>query len=276
MNQNLSNQAQKIQDIAPVTVDSSIYSVPADSMESGIGLGSKTILEWSPERRASQRSYYEDAILGDVQAPIGQKQLPLAGAILKRASDIVGAFFGILILAPVMIVAAVVIKLTSKGPVFFKQKRLTKGGETFDMWKFRTMVVNADAIKDQLAASNEMSGPVFKMKNDPRITPAGRFLRKYSVDELPQLFNVLKGDMSLVGPRPPVHKEVVKYRRWQARRLTVKTGLTCIWQISGRNNIDFESWMRLDLQYIDQWSFWLDIKILFKTVAVVLKGNGAS
>ncbi len=241
-----------------------------------LGGAARAIQPIVSERRALPRHQTDEQILGDEQSFIGSKPLPVTGAALKRIIDFFGALVGLLVLAPVMVGAALAIKLTSRGPIFFKQKRLTKGGETFNMWKFRTMVVNADLLKDLLTQQNEMSGPVFKMKNDPRITPVGRILRKYSVDELPQLINVLIGDMSLVGPRPPVHREVVKYRRWQARRLTVKTGLTCIWQISGRNNIDFENWMRMDLQYIDQWSLWLDVKILVRTVAVVVKGDGAS
>jgi exopolysaccharide biosynthesis polyprenyl glycosylphosphotransferase len=228
------------------------------------------------DRRMVPRSFGDENVLGEFQeSHLGLKELPFLGAFVKRSVDFLGALVGVILLAPFMLIAATMIKLSSKGPIFFKQKRLTKSGRVFNMWKFRTMVVDAELIKDALVAQNEMSGPVFKMKKDPRITPVGRVLRKYSIDELPQLFNVLIGDMSLVGPRPPVYREVVKYRRWQARRLTVKTGLTCIWQVSGRNNIDFENWMRMDLQYIDQWSLWLDFKILVKTVKVVIKGDGA-
>lgn len=254
------------------------HEMKMTQVEKSIAVGSPFVISESSfkERRLIPRTVLDEVVLGDETHQIGMKELPPTGAAIKRVIDIAGALFGILLLSPLMIGAAILIKMSSKGPIFFKQKRMTKGGETFDMWKFRTMIVDADKLKDQLASQNEMSGPVFKIKNDPRITPVGRFLRKYSIDELPQLFNVLFGDMSLVGPRPPVYREVVKYRRWQARRLTVKTGLTCIWQISGRNQIDFENWMRMDLQYIDQWSLWMDIKILFKTVAVVVKGDGAS
>ena len=144
------------------------------------------------------------------------------------------------------------------------------------LYKFRTMVENAEAKLHELLAYNEMEGPAFKMKNDPRITKAGKILRKFSIDELPQLWNVLKGDMSLVGPRPPIPSEVDKYEPWQRRRLSMRPGITCLWQVSGRNKIvDFDDWMRLDLEYIDNWSLWLDCKILFKTAPVVLFGIGA-
>ena len=165
-------------------------------------------------------------------------------------------------------------------PAVFGQARApvrgTINGKPFRMLKFRTMVENADAMKDQLAAQNEMDGPVFKMKNDPRVTPLGRFLRKFSIDELPQLVNVLRGDMTVVGPRPPVPKEVAKYEGWQRRRLSVRPGLTCTWQVSGRNEISFEQWMYMDLQYIDNWTFTRDIALILKTVPVVLTGRGAS
>ena len=144
------------------------------------------------------------------------------------------------------------------------------------MLKFRSMVVNAEELKAELAGLNEQSGPVFKMRNDPRVSTLGRFLRKYSIDELPQLVNVLRGDMSVVGPRPPVVEEVAKYEAWQRRRLSVRPGLTCIWQVSGRSQISFEEWMYLDMQYIDHWSLGQDIGLIFKTIPVVVTGRGAS
>jgi lipopolysaccharide/colanic/teichoic acid biosynthesis glycosyltransferase len=149
-------------------------------------------------------------------------------------------------------------------------------GKRFNMLKFRSMIVDAEARKAQLAARNEQAGPVFKMKNDPRVTRIGRVIRRYSVDELPQLINVLRGDMSLVGPRPPVPDEVEKYEAWQRRRLSVRPGLTCIWQVSGRNQISFEEWMYLDMQYIDHWTLAGDFNLIFKTVPVVITGRGAS
>jgi exopolysaccharide biosynthesis polyprenyl glycosylphosphotransferase len=194
----------------------------------------------------------------------------------KRALDLVAAGLGLLVLGPlVMLPVALIIKLTSQGPVFFRQKRCTMHGRLFTMLKFRSMVTNAEMLQAELQAFNEMSGPVFKMASDPRITPFGRFLRRSSLDELPQLWNVLTGDMSLVGPRPLIDREVERFDPWHRRRLSMKPGLTCLWQISGRNEIDFDQWMKLDLQYIDHWSFWLDLKILARTIPVVLGGLGA-
>ncbi len=195
---------------------------------------------------------------------------------IKRLFDIVSSATAIVILSPLLLVVAALIKLTSKGPVFFKQTRCGLHGRPFQMLKFRSMVVDAEKIRELLAAKNEMSGPVFKMKNDPRVTWIGRFIRKFSIDELPQLINVLAGDMSVVGPRPALPAEVAKYESWQRRRLSVRPGLTCIWQVSGRNQISFEEWMVLDMQYIDGWSLGQDISLILKTFPVVLTGKGAS
>ena len=195
---------------------------------------------------------------------------------LKRLFDIFASASALLILAPFLLLVAALIKLTSKGPVFFRQARVGLHGRPFNMFKFRTMVVNAEALKDQLQAKNERAGPVFKIKSDPRVTPAGRFLRKHSIDELPQLINVLRGDMSIVGPRPPVPKEVAQYEAWQQRRLSVRPGLTCIWQVSGRDQISFQEWMYLDMRYIDHWSLAEDLSLILQTVPVVLSGRGAS
>jgi lipopolysaccharide/colanic/teichoic acid biosynthesis glycosyltransferase len=175
----------------------------------------------------------------------------------------------------VMLPVAVLIKLFSPGPVFFRQQRSGLNGAPFTLYKFRTMVTNAEQFKHELEAMNEMTGPVFKVTNDPRITPVGRFLRKTSIDEFPQLWNVLKGEMSLVGPRPPVPTEVQQYDPWHRRRLSMKPGLTCLWQISGRNRIsDFDDWVRLDLEYIDRWNLALDFRILVRTVWAVVGGTG--
>jgi lipopolysaccharide/colanic/teichoic acid biosynthesis glycosyltransferase len=174
-----------------------------------------------------------------------------------------------------MLPAAILIKLTSRGPVFFKQKRCGLNGREFIMYKFRSMVDNAEQFRLELESLNEMDGPVFKSSRDPRITTIGKIIRRRSIDELPQVFNVLRGDMSLVGPRPPLPEEVARYQRWQRRRLSMKPGMTCLWQISGRNEVSFEDWMKLDLTYIDNWSLLLDLKILLKTVPVVLLGRGA-
>jgi len=197
--------------------------------------------------------------------------------MLKGMIDRVGAFCILVVTSPVFLAAAIGIKLTSPGPVIFCQQRGGKHGRPFTMYKFRTMGTNAEMLRAELAAQNEMSGPVFKVGNDPRVTPIGRWLRKTSIDELPQLLNVLKGDMSLVGPRPLPLYEVAQFENSaQRRRLSVKPGLTCLWQISGRSNVtSFEDWVKLDLTYIDNWSIWLDLKILFKTVPAVLFGSGA-
>ena len=197
--------------------------------------------------------------------------------VLKQLLDFVGALVMLVLLAPLLLLVAVLIKITSPGPVLFRQLRSGLNGHPFTIFKFRTMVTNAEQLKHELAAMNEMSGPVFKVTNDPRITPLGKFLRKYSIDELPQLFNVLWGEMSLVGPRPLPVDEVRRFNDLaHRRRLSVKPGLTCLWQISGRNQVkDFRDWVRLDLEYIDNWSIWLDLKILLRTVPVVLVGTGA-
>lgn len=196
--------------------------------------------------------------------------------LLKSGIDRVGALVGIILAAPIMLVTALAIKLDSKGPILFRQVRSGLNGKRFEFLKFRTMCNDAEEKKKELLKENEMSGPVFKIQNGPRVTRVGRILRRFSIDELPQFFNVLIGDMSLVGPRPALPSEVAKYEPWQHRKLSVKPGVTCIWQVSGRNNVDFEEWMRLDLQYIDNWSLWQDTKILVRTIPAVLKGEGAS
>jgi lipopolysaccharide/colanic/teichoic acid biosynthesis glycosyltransferase len=177
----------------------------------------------------------------------------------------------------VLLITAILIKLTSTGPVLFVQKRLGFNKRRFDVYKFRTMAVDAEKRMKEVEHLNEVSGPVFKIKNDPRVTPVGGFLRKTSIDELPQLLNVLKGDMSLVGPRPlPVRDYEGFNKDWQRRRFSVRPGITCLWQINGRSSIPFEQWMELDLQYIDKWSLWLDLEILLRTIPAVLKGSGAA
>jgi exopolysaccharide biosynthesis polyprenyl glycosylphosphotransferase len=197
--------------------------------------------------------------------------------LLKQIIDFLG---GLILLGPFLIVIGIfglVIKLTSRGPIFFKQERAGLNGKSFVMYKLRTMVSNAEQLKQEIAQLNEMSGPVFKVTNDPRITPVGRFLRKWSIDEFPQIFNVLRFEMSLVGPRPLPVDEVKRFDDVaHRRRLSVRPGLTCLWQVSGRNDLtDFAEWVRLDLEYIDNWTLWLDIKILWRTIWVVLLGKGA-
>jgi exopolysaccharide biosynthesis polyprenyl glycosylphosphotransferase len=197
--------------------------------------------------------------------------------LAKRMVDATLSLTALIVLAPLMLVVAFLIKVTSPGPVFFAQDRVGMNQRRFRIYKFRSMVVDAEAKKQELAHLNEIpDGPAFKMKNDPRITAIGRFIRKTSIDELPQLFNVLHGEMSLVGPRPPLPDEVKKYEWLFRKRLSVKPGITCVWQISGRSNTTFERWMEMDSEYIDNWSIWLDLKILVKTVPAVLLGRGAS
>ncbi|WP_075591504.1 sugar transferase [Labilibacter marinus] len=192
----------------------------------------------------------------------------------KVVFDFIFSFLVIVLASPVFVFISLLIKLTDNGPVFFKQKRVGLRGRRFYAFKFRTMVVNAEELKAKLMEDNEMDGPVFKMKKDPRITKIGSFLRKTSLDELPQFFNVLMGDMSVVGPRPPVPQEVKEYERWQLRRLSMKPGITCTWQVSGRNDIPFEEWMKMDLDYIDNWSLKLDFVIFLKTIRTMIKADG--
>jgi exopolysaccharide biosynthesis polyprenyl glycosylphosphotransferase len=202
------------------------------------------------------------------------------GLAIKRAIDIVVSTAAIVLLSPVIVLTALLVKLSSPGPIFFVQKRLGRNKRMFEIYKFRTMVVDAEKRLKDLEHKNEADGAVFKIKNDPRVTPLGRFLRKTSIDELPQLFNVLKGDMSLVGPRPLQVRDYELFETfcqdWQRRRFSVRPGITCLWQIKGRSSIPFEKWMELDLQYIRNWSLWLDLEILAKTVPAVLKGSGAA
>jgi exopolysaccharide biosynthesis polyprenyl glycosylphosphotransferase len=193
---------------------------------------------------------------------------------IKRAVDIIGALGFLAALSLPMLILAILVKASSKGPIFFRQKRAGFYGRPFFMYKFRSMIAGADLKKKELELHNEADGPAFKIEDDPRVTKLGRTLRKYSLDELPQLWNVLKGDMSLVGPRPPLPREIASYKRWQRRRLSMRPGLTCIWQVGERKHDDFESWMQDDLEYIDNWSLWLDFKLAIKTLPSVLRGTG--
>lgn len=195
--------------------------------------------------------------------------------VAKRIFDIVASLTGIVLLSPLFVIIFIAIKLDSPGPIFFSQKRNGLNGKIFKMYKFRSMVPDAEQRLKELEHKNEVSGHMFKMKDDPRITRVGKFIRKTSIDELPQLFNVLKGDMSIVGPRPPIIKEVEKYDPWHCLRLSVKPGLTGLWQISGRNDIGFEEMIRLDLKYIRERNFWYDLKIILKTIPVLLGDSKA-
>jgi exopolysaccharide biosynthesis polyprenyl glycosylphosphotransferase len=193
----------------------------------------------------------------------------------KRMVDMLVAVTALILLSPVFLLLAILIKLTSRGPVFYRQTRCGLGGRRFRLLKFRSMVANADQLLPQLEKFNELDGPAFKMRNDPRCTRIGRWMRVLSLDELPQLWNVLLGHMSLVGPRPPLPEEVDQYHSWQRRRLRMRPGMTCLWALQGRSQLRFDNWVRLDLLYIDNWSVWLDFKILLKTIPAVLTGRGA-
>jgi exopolysaccharide biosynthesis polyprenyl glycosylphosphotransferase len=224
-----------------------------------------------PARAKAATSGYDSLITLHVGAMQGWALL------VKRVLDIMISLSCIILFAPILLITAGLIKLTSPGPIFFVQKRMGLNKRLISVYKFRTMVQNAEQKQAELEHLNEVGGPVFKIKNDPRVTRIGKFLRKTSIDELPQLLNVLKGDMSLVGPRPlPVRDYRGFNRDWQRRRFSIRPGITCLWQINGRSSVSFERWMELDLEYIDRWSVWLDLQILIRTIPAVLKGSGAA
>ena len=222
-----------------------------------------------------EEEFDEDAIAIDFSEVLAKESIFYS--VTKRLIDIVGSLCGIILLSPLFLIVAILIKLEDpKGKVFFAQERNGRYPKTFKMYKFRSMVHNAEDLLKDLMDRNEQTGPVFKINDDPRITKVGKFIRKTSIDELPQLFNVLKGDMSLVGPRPPIPHEVDQYNSYQMQRLAVKPGLTCIWQVSGRNNIGFDEWVEMDIEYIKTRNLWLDIKLIFKTVGVLFGDDNAS
>jgi len=262
-------------------IDEVIFAVPRNMLDEleniflhcdEIGVKTRVALNFSPKMvsKVSLENFKGTSLLTFSATP--KNEFALLG---KRILDILGSSLLLILTFPLFILISILIKATSKGPVFFKQIRCGLNGRRFIMYKFRTMVEGAENMKGDFEKMNVLSGPVFKIKRDPRITLIGRFLRRRSLDELPQLINILKGEMSFVGPRPPLPEEVEKYERWQRRRLSMRPGLTSLWQISGRNEIDFEEWMRLDLKYIDEWSFLNDIKIILKTIPVVILGKGA-
>jgi len=193
----------------------------------------------------------------------------------KRTMDIVASSLAIIALSPILIAVAILVKLTSRGPMLYVQHRVGRGGQPFRMVKFRSMYRDAHDRRDEHVHQNMHQGPIFKIRDDPRVTPIGRAIRRLSIDELPQFFHVLKGDMSLVGPRPPLPEEFLDYTDRERQRLLVKPGLTCIWQVSGRSDVDFHTWIDMDLEYIETWSLWLDVKLLAKTLPAVLSGRGA-
>ena len=212
--------------------------------------------------------HYEQTVL----SPNWGRPLQVA---CKRFLDIMTSVLSLVLLAPLFVVLGAMVKLTSLGPVFYRWKVVGKNGSPFTGYKFRSMVMDADELKAKLKDQNEMTGPVFKITKDPRITPVGAWMRRYSLDELPQLYSVLKGDMSLVGPRPPLVTEYEQFTEYQKQKLAVKPGITCLWQVSGRNDItDFDQWVRLDLEYIRNWSLHLDLQILLRTVGAVFSGSG--
>ncbi len=228
--------------------------------------------EKTPSRKLRQEELRTRILAGQrVVQPAGNRSLGYR--VFKRTVDLLGALTLLVLLSPVLLVTYLVLWFTTRGKPIFVQERVGHCGRLFRMYKFRTMVLDAERVQPQV--KNEMDGPVFKNRQDPRVTRVGRILRKLSIDELPQLFNVLRGDMSLVGPRPPVLKEVVQYEPWQLQRLSVKPGLTCIWQVSGRNEIGFDRWVRMDLEYIRNQSWYLDLALLLKTPWAVLTGRGA-
>jgi exopolysaccharide biosynthesis polyprenyl glycosylphosphotransferase len=262
-------------------IDEMIFVVDRERLEScedlflsceELGVTATVVLNLFPHSIARMELHELDGfpLLRFTRTPTDESLL-----LVRRIMDLVLGSLLIVVTLPLMLAAAVLIKLTSPGPVLFRQRRLGLHGRPFIMHKFRSMTHGSEEFRSQLGPINEMDGPVFKSSRDPRITPVGRWIRRFSIDELPQLYNVLRGEMSLVGPRPPLPDEVARYERWQRRRLSMKPGITCLWQISGRNHIGFDEWMRLDLSYIDNWSLLLDLKILLKTVPVVLLGRGA-
>jgi exopolysaccharide biosynthesis polyprenyl glycosylphosphotransferase len=249
----------------------SIFDIVRLAQELGI------VARLFPDAAGSQilSHFHMERFDGDRVVTLFRQQL--IGQLLgKRLLDAVVSLFLLVLLSPLLLAVALAVKLTSAGPLFFVQKRVGMNKRTFNLYKFRSMYFDAEARRLEVAHLNEMDGPVFKIRNDPRVTTVGRFLRKTSIDELPQLLNVLRGHMSLVGPRPPLPEEVDRYEWLYRKRLSIKPGITCLWQITGRNHVSFKQWMELDQQYIDNWSLWLDIKILAKTIPAVLSLRGAS
>jgi exopolysaccharide biosynthesis polyprenyl glycosylphosphotransferase len=267
-------------------VDEIIFALPLVKVENvldyisfaeELGVNVRILPDWQiPELMYQPKvaSVFIDQFVGLPTLAVSSVPHQDLALLVKYLLDYCLAAIGLLALLPLFAVLAVLIKLTSTGPIFFRQERVGLNGRKFMLYKFRTMVPDAEKLKASLLVANEVDGPVFKIENDPRLTKIGKILRKTSLDELPQLINVLRGEMSLVGPRPPLAEEVAKYSHWQRRRLSMKPGITCIWQVNGRNEVRFEEWMRMDLEYIDKWSLLLDFKILLQTIPSVLLGTG--
>ncbi len=237
-----------------------------------LGIRTRLQLEFLPPAysRVYLENFREVQLLSLSSAPDSELRL-----FFKRVFDVVLSFVSLVLLSPLLLTIAAMIKITSPGPVFFQQTRCGLGGRRFMLYKFRSMINNAEQMRAELHQLNELDGPVFKISDDPRITTVGRWLRRFSLDELPQLWNIFSGEMSFVGPRPAVPEEVDQYEDWQRRRLRMRPGLTCIWVLEGRSHVDFNRWMQLDLKYIDTWSLWLDTKIFLRTIPIVLSGRGA-
>lgn len=245
---------------------------PVMAHVANVGVKTRVQLEFlpSPYSRIYLENFRDVPLLSLSTAPESELLL-----FLKRTGDVIVAAFALVLLFPVLVAIAAAIRITSPGDVLFRQTRCGLGGRRFTLYKFRSMVNNAEQLRAELHQLNESDGPVFKISDDPRITPVGRLLRRFSLDELPQLWNILRGDMSFVGPRPAIPHEVDKYEPWQRRRLRMRPGLTCIWVLEGRSDVDFHRWIQLDLAYIDNWSLWLDCKIFFRTIPIVISGKGA-
>jgi len=260
--------------ISPVVAGSRDISDIVEYCET-VGLTTRII----PDFRIADAKLWErirvEEFLGRPALTISATSPRIGLLLVKRFIDVIVSALLLILLAPLMLVIAIAVKLGSPGPIFYRWRVMGRDIKPFVSYKYRTMVADADARKEKLGAFNEMKGPAFKMRDDPRITHVGRVLRKYSLDELPQLWSVLKGDMSLVGPRPPGPHEFERFQIWHRRKLSIKPGMTCLWQVSGRNQVsNFDDWVSLDLQYIDNWSLWLDFKILALTALVVIKGTG--
>ncbi len=253
------------------------YEICSYPLDSDVSSGSGDRAE-KPEHVVSNTSKDSNLVAKQETAPVAKD---LSEAFVepigwgRRTIDILVSGTALLLLSPVLIGAALAVRLSSRGPAIYTQLRAGPGGVPFKFFKFRSMYLDADARKAALKDSNEKSGPIFKMKNDPRITKVGRYLRKTSIDELPQLYNVLRGDMTLIGPRPPTLDEVENYALWQRKRLNRTGGITCIWQVSGRSEIKFEEWVRMDIEYQQKRSFWFDVKLILKTFGAVFSGRGA-
>ncbi|MFC1830813.1 sugar transferase [Thermodesulfobacteriota bacterium] len=268
------------------TVDEIVFAIPLKELEHAenfihIAEEMGKSVRILPDFQIDRINYFPQTAKIEIEDFIGVTTLSLSSGpqnqnklLMKSFIDYLGALAGIIFFSPVLLLICLTIKFTSKGPVLFSQERMGKNGRRFKLLKFRTMVAEAEQLQGTLIKENEMDGPVFKLKKDPRVTTIGSFLRRTSLDELPQLFNVIKGEMSLVGPRPPIPREVEEYEVWQRRRLSMKPGLTCIWQVSGRNEVSFEKWMNMDLEYIDNWSLMMDLKLLILTVKEVIAWSG--